>query len=149
MSRLEYRQLNAEKNYPVLCYFEHIDNDEIAARFACDYYIRDRLVYERTSCAVEPDGYVIYIRHDDEAQVFDEGGGGCAAMPNIRMELRQYKETAHYYPVIHVFEFKTNLEAALTLQADYIWWLGQEWRKSSTEIDEDRKVYVYYAEPVT
>jgi hypothetical protein len=147
MPRLEYRQLDEEKGYPVLYVYENIDNAEIAARFACDYFVKDRLVYERTSCAMELGGCVIYIKHDDEATVFDQENSDYSSLPNVRMELRQYKQTADYYPVIHVFEFKTNLEAVLNLQCDYLWWLGQEWRKVSAEIDEDRKVYVYYAEP--
>lgn len=149
MPRLEYRQLDEARGYPVLYVYEEIDIAEIAARFACDYFVKDRLVYEKTSCAIEPDAHVIYIRHDDEAEVFDTGNTDYSASGNVRMELRQFAETAVFYPVIHVFEFATNQEAALNLASDYLWWLGKEWRKSSAEIDEDRKVYVYYAEPVS
>lgn len=148
MPRLEYRQFTAGNDYPLLYYYEQIDDGEIAARLACDYYVKDRLVYEKTSCAIEPTGYVIYVQHDNEAAVFDQGNSDYSALPGIRMELRQYQEMTDFYPVIHVFEFVSNLEAALTLQCDYLWWLGKEWRKTSTEIDEDRKVYIYYAQPV-
>ncbi|HBS57774.1 MAG TPA: hypothetical protein DEA44_00735 [Firmicutes bacterium] len=148
MPRLEYRQLNEAQGHPVLYVYDDIDAGEIAARFACDYFVKDRLVYEKTSCAIEMEAYVIYVLHDGEAEVFDTGNKDYAAIPRVRMELRQYAETAAFYPVRHVFEFNTNLEAALNLQGDFLWWMGKEWRKSSTEIDEDRKVYVYYAEPV-
>lgn len=148
MPRLEYRQLNEAQGYPVLYVYDDIDAGEIAARFACDYFVKDRLVYEKTSCAIGAEAYIIYVLHDDEAEVFDTGNKDYTTTPHVRMELRQYAERASFYPLVQVFEFKTNLEAALNLQCDYLCWLGKEWRKSSTEIDEDRKVYVYYAEPV-
>lgn len=147
MARLEYRLLDEPGGFPLLYMYDRIDKDEVSLRFACDYLVKDRTVYEKTSCAIEPGTYVIYVKvaEDEEAAVSemappDYGGG-------IRVELREFKRWASHYPVVHVFRFRDDDDALLHLQSDYLTWEGVEWAKTSTEVDEDRRVYVYYAEP--
>lgn len=144
MARLEYRLLNESNNFPLRYYYENIDATEIAIRFVCDYFVKDGITYEKTSCAAEPLVYKIYMQ---EAQQQDwlENSSLVKTNNKLRVELRQYVENAAYFPLIHVFEMDNNVELLLFLQSDYVYWLGQEWQKSSTEIDEDSKIYVYYA----
>lgn len=145
MARLEYRLLNKTEDFPVLFYYEDIDQSEIAARFACDYFVKSGITYEKTSAAVEAGCYIVYIKKANlEEENLPQSNNNTQ---KIRLELRQYNENSNYFPVITTFNMKSNLEVLLYLQSDFIYWLGQEWKKTSAEIDEDRKVYVFYAVP--
>lgn len=148
MARLEYRLLDEKQDFPLQYYYDHIDGTEIATRFACDYLVKDGITYEKTSCAAEPPIYKIYIQEYPKQDWLDNHLP-VKADNRLRVQLRQYVEDSAYFPLIHVFEMATNLELLLFLQSDYVYWLGQEWQKSSTEIDEDSKVYVYYAVQVS
>ena len=145
MSRLEYKLLDEIHDFPLLYYYEHIAPTEIAIRFSCDYFVKDGVTYERTSCAAQPPVYTIYVQKAQKQDWF-ESGPSTNKGKGLKMELRQFLEDTAYFPQIHVFDFDDSLKLLLLLQSDYIYWLGQEWRKTSAEIDEDRKTYVYYAE---
>ena len=67
MPKLEYRLLDEAGGYPVLYYYQEMDAAEIAARFICDKFIKDGVVYERTSCACETLTYVIYVQETGKA----------------------------------------------------------------------------------
>ncbi|HWR42077.1 hypothetical protein [Sporomusa sp.] len=145
MARLEYRLFDEIEGFPVLYYYDGIEQTEIAARLACDYFVKEAVTYEKTSGAVEADRYVIYVKKavvQDESLPQPPNNGG-----KLRLELRQYVENSSYYPVITTLDMKSNLEMLLYLQSDFVYWLGQEWQKTSAEIDEDRKVYIFYAIP--
>jgi hypothetical protein len=144
---LEYRLLDEVKGYPLLYYYENMEKGEVAARFACDYFIKDRVVYEKTFCAIEANIYVLYVLEDKETKVFEQGVAPGQASDGMKLELRRFREDSAEHPLVHVFELTESQDALLHLLSDYLLWLGQEWRKTSVEIDEDRKVYVYYAEP--
>ena len=47
-------------------------------------------------------------------------------------------------PVLALFE-GAGVDLILHLAGDYFYWLGDEWLKTQTVLDEDRRVYVYYA----
>lgn len=146
MVRLEYRLLDPERGYPVLYYYDSIDKDEVSLRFACDYLVKERTVYEKTSAAIERDTYVIYVRHapDEKAVAYPD------AVPlrwgRVQLEVREYREETEHYPLIHTYQFLDDEDALLHLQADFLYLQDQEWEKTSTEVDEDRRVYVYYAQ---
>ena len=146
MARLEYRLSDATANRPLLYVYNQIDKDEISMRFACDYYVKEGVVYEKVSSAFVRGLYVVYVRSaaEESAAVADSAGGGAVG-PGIRVELRQYREDAETYPLLHTFRFADDDDALLLLQSDALEWNGREWTKSSTEVDEDRGVYVYYA----
>lgn len=145
MTRLEYRLLDDRGQYPVLYYYQDIDETEIAARFVCDYFVKDAVVYERQSCVMEPLTYVIYVKESQEAALEDKSAG--QQRKNIRIEIRHFSAEAENYPLLFSYEVKQNKEALLYLQSDYFMWSGQEWQKTSAELDEDRMVYVIYAKP--
>ncbi|MEF3305276.1 hypothetical protein [Paenibacillus sp. GYB003] len=148
MARLEYRLFDEERGFPLLYYYDFIDKDEVSLRFACDYLVKDRVVYEKTSCAIEPRAYVIYVKTAEDEQALASGTELPGYRGGIRIELRHFREEAAQYPVVHVFQFRDDDDALLHLQSDYLQWNGVEWEKTSAEVDEDRKVYVYYASPV-
>ncbi|MBP1765863.1 MAG: hypothetical protein H6Q65_2921 [Firmicutes bacterium] len=146
MARLEYRQMDENQTFPLLYYYEDIDLTEIAARFACDYFVKAGVTYEKTSCASQPPLYTIYVQQAEQQDWLDSGPS-IRSGKGLRLELRQFLDNTAYFPEIHVFEISNNRELLLLLQSDYLYWLGQEWQKTSAEIDEDRQVYVYYAIP--
>jgi len=74
-----------------------------------------------------------------------EGAGASALGGGIRIELREFREDASTYPLLHTFRYTDDDDALLLLQADALEWNALAWNKSSTEVDEDRGVYVYYA----
>ncbi|MGE5701287.1 MAG: hypothetical protein ACM32O_02055 [Clostridia bacterium] len=145
MARLEYRLLDEQSRFPVLYFYPLIDKDEVSLRFACDYFVKDGKVYEKTSCAIEHSTYVIYVKLSVDEQAYIGQPQPIGSHGDITIELRQYQEDASHYPVITTFRFHDDDDALLHLQSDYLTVDGREWEKTSTEIDEDRKVYVYYA----
>lgn len=143
---MEYRLLDSTGQYPTLYYYQDIDEAEISARFACDYFVKDGKLYEKQSCSLEPLGYVVYVtRSDEEITAFTENAR--QDKKHTRIEVRQFCEDTESYPLIFTYEIHEKKEVALYLLSDYFIWSGREWRKTSAEIDEDRQVYVIYAMP--
>lgn len=147
MSRLEYRQLDEANNYPVLYYYDDLDTGEIASRFACSNFIKDGVVYEKTSCAIEAMTYVIYVQEVGKAENVEGGGGVAPVGKGVRLEVRQDGESPSPGLMIQNLEFSDSMDVVLHLESDYLYWMGGEWLKTMTVLDEDRKVYVYYAKP--
>jgi hypothetical protein len=143
MARLEYRLLDEAKQFPVQYYYDRIGKPEIAMRMSCDYFVKEGQIFEKTSAAIDGGTYVIYVQPAVEEKVVDPSQK--AIWKTIRIELREYKEDSDYYPVIHVYEFRDEMEALLHMQSNFLYLYGKEWEKTSAEIDEDRNVYVWYA----
>lgn len=143
MARLEYRLLDEAADFPVLYSYDAIDSGEIAARFVCDKLIKDGAVYEKTSTAVEPLTYVIYV------QTAGQAPAPAAAPPadsrGVKLEIRQDWEGDSPGLLIEAREFTDAIDLILYLSSDYFYWLGDEWLKTQTVLDEDRRIYVYYA----
>jgi hypothetical protein len=137
--------MNAGIGFPILYSYERIDKDEVSLRFACDYLVKDGVVYEKMSCAIEPDTYVIYVQNAVNEQADGSRQAEAPYWNGIRIELRRFHEDALHYPVIRTFDYPDDDDALLHLQSDFLTVDGHEWEKTSTEVDEDRKVYVYYA----
>ena len=147
MARLEYRKLDEANHFPLLYFYDHIDKDEISLRFACDYFVKGKEVYEKTSAAIEPQAYVIYVKLSEEEQAVTYSDAAALRWGRVQIEVREYRENTDHYPLVHLYQFTEDDDALLLLQSDYITLGGKEWEKTSTEVDENRKVYVYYAKP--
>lgn len=143
MAQLEYRRLDEANDYPVLYTYAALAPAEIAARFACDRLIKGGLVYEKTSCASEPLTYVIYVK---EAGRAEPGGDTPPVAAGARIELRQDSSGDAPGQLMHTLDFTDGWDLVLHLQCDYLFWLGEEWLKTSLVLDEDRKVYVFYVQ---
>lgn len=144
MVKLEYRLLDEKNDYPVVCFYDAISEHEVMARFACDFFIRGGVIYEKTSCAVEPQAYVIYVLESgpaNSALVMHSANKG------VRLEFRQDEKCQSPGLLMQTYGYDSYIELILHLQSDYCYWQGAEWQKSSTVIDEDRMAYVYYARP--
>jgi len=142
MATLEYRLLDEAGDYPVLYSYPDIDPGEVAARFGCDSFIKAGKVYEKTSTALEPLTYVVYVKETGRAQP------AAAAEPagrGVRLEIRQDWEGENPGLLVEKRDFTDALDLVIFLAGDYFYWLGEEWLKTMTVLDEDRKVYIYYA----
>ncbi|TGV13697.1 hypothetical protein EN829_049640, partial [Mesorhizobium sp. M00.F.Ca.ET.186.01.1.1] len=97
--------------------------------------------------AIEGGTYVIYVRHSSEETAVDYAERPSVRWGSIQIEMREYRENTRLYPLVHTFSFKDDDDALLHLQSDYLYLNGREWEKTSAEVDEDRQVYIYYAQP--
>lgn len=144
MPRFEYRLNDAAQDYPILYFYENMDEVEAAMRFVCDYFVKDRKTWLKNASAVSGMEYVMYMEEvpTDSAE---SGNRAQKALPSgIAVEVREYREGALDYPLIHQFAFNSQLQALAHLLADTLMLFGQEWEKTSTEVDEDRQAYIYY-----
>nr|WP_320147847.1 hypothetical protein [uncultured Anaeromusa sp.] len=146
MARLEYRLLDEEKDYPVLYTYEGLSQGEVTARFICDRFVKEGKAYERTSCALEPDGFVIYIQPAANGRVLWSAVEKKTA--GLPLEIAACGSGLLSAQRQLVLSFLTYEEIHLQLLADYRMHQGEEWLKVSAELDEDRSVYVYYMEKV-
>ena len=144
MPRFEYRLNDAAQDYPLIFYYENMDEVEAAMRFVCDYFVKDGKTWLKNASAVSGMEYVMYMEEvpTDSAE---SGNRAQKALPSgIAVEVREYREGALDYPLIHQFAFNSQLQALAHLLADTLMLFRQEWEKTSTEVDEDRQAYIYY-----
>ncbi|MEK8131978.1 hypothetical protein WMW72_29125 [Paenibacillus filicis] len=149
MARLEYRlYTEGNETFPVLYQYDRLGRDEAALRFACDYFVKDGQVYEKTSCAVESDAYVIYVIQAEDERTMSWRRPDAEGPRGIYMELREYREGTADYRLVETLRFADTLDLMLHMQANYLYAEDREWERTSTEVDEDRETYVFYASPV-
>lgn len=146
MAQLEYRLFDEEKGFPALYHYNSIPKDEIVMRFLCDYFIKDGVVYEKTSNASEPPLYVIYVKPSLDEVPLPMNRPATVGMGFIVLEVREYREDYAEYPLILSLELNTLTDIALLGQCHYLMIEGVEWEQTSLEIDEDRETYVLYVQ---
>jgi len=148
-ARLEYR-LNSELHgYPVLFYYQKIGRPEVSLRFACDYFVKEKKVYEKTSCAIDRGTYVVYVKEAEEEKAFDVEPLPYVEVPRrkeVQIEMRLYSDEAAEYPLLQTLRFTDEEDVLLHLQTNLFYFDDQEWERTSTEIDEDRQVFVLYVQ---
>lgn len=143
MPKLEYRLFDQANGYPAIYYYDVIPREEIAVRFFCDYFIKAGKVYEKTSAAIEEPIHVIYVKECEDEFANNPKPVGLIG-GYVILEVREYREDTENYRLIQTLEFSDLLELLLYVQSNYIVLNDVEWERTSTEIDEDRKVYVMY-----
>ncbi|MDA8228237.1 MAG: hypothetical protein M0T74_11185 [Desulfitobacterium hafniense] len=141
MPKLEYRL--AEDGYPAIYHYESIPREEIAVRFMCDYFVKDQVVYEKSSTANEGNLYIIYVKRS-ETEVPYSIKPSKVGMGYVLLEVREVDDALEDYPLLTTLEMPDLMSLLLYLQSDYIYVNDLEWERSSTEIDEDRFIYVMY-----
>ncbi|EGW39536.1 hypothetical protein [Desulfosporosinus sp. OT] len=146
MAKLEYRLFDMENGYPALYHYESIPKDEIVIRFLCDYFIKDGIVYEKTSNAIEPPLHIIYVKKATDEIPIPVDHRSTVGQGFIMMEIREYREDAQEYPIIQNLELSSLTDLAIIGQCNYLTLEGVEWEQTSLEVDEDRRTYVLYAE---
>ncbi|MBC2723987.1 MAG: hypothetical protein HGJ97_15100 [Desulfosporosinus sp.] len=145
MAQLEYRLFDEQKDFPALYHYKSITKEELIIRFLCDYLVKDGIVYEKTSNALEAPLHVIYVKlaKDEKPLLINQRPRVSAGY--IVLEIREFKEDVNVYPIIDNVEFSTLTDLAIVAQCNYFMINGQEWEKTSFEVDEDRERYVLYA----
>jgi hypothetical protein len=144
MAQLEYRLFDEENSFPALYHYDSISKEEIVMRFLCDYFVKDGRVYEKTSNAIEPSLYVIYVKPSLDESTMSMKRPSRAGIGFIVMEVREYQEGSEEYPLLQSLELSTLTDSALLGLSHYIMLEGVEWEQTSLEVDEDRQTYVLY-----
>ncbi|MCL4441136.1 MAG: hypothetical protein M1609_11285 [Firmicutes bacterium] len=146
MAQLEYRLYDEAQGFPALFNYGSIPKQEIAARFACDYFTKEGTVYEKTSCAIEDGLFVVYVQASKEQQPMSSERRSFSASGLIVLEIRQFTAGSTYFPLIDKMEFSRLEDLLLYLQCNYLTLNATEWEKTSAEVDEDRKKYILYVQ---
>ena len=147
MPRFEYRLNDKAETYPILYFYESITDIEASMRFICDYFIKEGRTFLKTATHIEPEAFIVYVDELDPDQA--EASNATNALPpqGIAVEVREYAVGAAHFPVVHQFGFDNQVSAFIYLLTDSVNLFGTVWEKTSTEIDEDRQAYIYYAQP--
>lgn len=143
MAYFEYRLFAESKGFPVLFGYESMAAEEAALRFACDRFVKEGRVYEKTSAANEDDSYVVYV--EEKRNVPSPLSGPPLTGREIVVELREFADFANDYPLVHIFRCNDLTSALLYVMADYVYVADNEWLKIRSEVDEDRECYIIYA----
>ncbi|SFS33144.1 hypothetical protein [Marininema halotolerans] len=148
MIQLEYRLYDKIKSHPLLYTYENVDEEEVSARMVCDWFIKENQVFERMTVEMAPPRCIIYVRAAVEEEVINREVLTHPEWQGMRLEVRQFKETAMIYPLIETIHFTRTSSLRLYIQSDYVFLQDQKWEKTSAEIDENRRVFVLYVRPV-
>jgi hypothetical protein len=149
MAVLEYRLMTGEEKFRTLATYDRIEKEEVLLRFACNYLVKGAKVYETVACGVEADLHLIYVKWNPEETVIDLRVVFAPDWEGIRVEVRRFHEKWTEYPLVSRMHFHDPLDAVLQLQSHFLHVKGEEWEKISSEVDENRKVYVIYAQPTS
>ena len=138
-AHLEYRLNDENKHFPAIYHYNQIDLNEIFCRRMCDYWIKDRKIFRKTSCSREKDSFVIYVEEDADEELFDH----AEKYEHITLEIRLYNEEEES-PLLFTYDFMDHQEVLEWLGNDFIQLNEFEYEKITAEIDEDRSSYVLY-----
>lgn len=132
--------------------YHDISMAELILRFSCDYWVKGSRVYQlvNRSWEEETSTAIIDLKEDLEEKVIDSRIIFAPTWEGIRIEVRHYLEDAEEYqeyPLIHRLQFVDPHQAMVLLLCEHITLQKKKWVKVSTEVDENRKVYVLYVQP--
>ncbi|WP_226527664.1 hypothetical protein [Metabacillus niabensis] len=137
--KLEYRLNDDRNHYPAIYHYSFSDPYEIFCRRLCDFFIKEKKVYKRTSSSLEDEYYVIYVEEETDEYVFEQ----AESYTHVTLEVREYNEYS-VSPLIFTYDLYSHEEALSLIGNDYLWIEEEEYEKISAEIDEDRSTYVLY-----
>lgn len=140
--KLEYR-LNDEKNgYPLLYIIHEIDKPQLFVRKNCEYFVLEGRIYEAISTAIEMDCFVIYVE-----PVIDEFPYPDAPTKRpLGIEVRLFVENGERHE-IHFIDCFDHEDVMCHLDNTYFYFNKKEYERTSSEIDQDRRIYVLYVQP--
>ncbi|MBH8583530.1 hypothetical protein L2649_10175 [Thermoactinomyces vulgaris] len=148
MEKLEYHLMEDGEEISVLYEYPSVSKEEVMMRFACDYFVRGKDVFECVHIQADPPVHKIYVKRSEEEKVLDDRLRFSPTWQGIRMEVRHFDARWSGYPVVHCYQFHHAQDALLRLLGSLHYIDGQWWKTTSTEVDENRYVYVIYAVPV-
>ncbi|MFS0880328.1 hypothetical protein [Metabacillus niabensis] len=137
--KLEYRLNDEMKGYPALYHYDFTDPSEIFCRRLCDYFIKNNIVYHKTSSSLEDEYYVIYVEEETDEYSFSD----AKTYSHVTLEVREYQEYKES-PLLYTYDLYSHEEALSLIGNDYLWIDDKEYEKVSAEIDENRSTYVLY-----
>lgn len=148
MERLEYHLIEDGENISILYDYPSVSKEEILMRFSCDYFVKGKDVFECVHVQADPPVHKIFVKRSEEETVIDDRLRFSPTWQGIRIELRHFDEKWSNYPLVHRYQFYHAQDALLRFLSSVHRVDGQLWETTSTEVDENRYVYVIYAVPV-
>ena len=139
-SVLEYRLWEGNEQYTPLYYYEKIDLEQILARRECEFFVKNGVTYKQVSAALEGDICVIYVK------IFEEGpieSVHLSSQGDLMLEIRELNALKNH-PLVKTLHFERHIDILSVIGATYTFVDECEWLRDSTELDEDRMVYVLY-----
>lgn len=132
--------------------YHNITLEEIILRFSSEYWVKGNRVYQRINCSWDEEETVamVDLEEDVEEDVLDSRIVFAPTWEGIRIEVRHYFEEIEEgkeYPLIDRLQFVDPHQAMVVLMCDHIFLKKKKWIIVSTEVDENRKVYVLYVQP--
>lgn len=146
MPTLTYKLIDKENTFPSIYQYDYIDKDELALRFSCEYFVKDEVVYHQIDTVMSKERAEIYVEIDLEEKPFKYANLKGSAWGGIKVEFRKYMENESEYPLLEIREYHDDDDAILQLLSTLFIINGKEYSKTSSEVDEDRKLYVIYVE---
>lgn len=138
LSILEYRLNDETRNFPAIYHYTDISKHEIYCRRRCDYFIKEGVIYRKTSSLLEEDIFVIYVEKDLEEELFSH----APVYKQITLEIRLYNDEVS--PLLYTYDLKTHENAFDFIGNDLLQIGRNEYEVTAAEIDEDRSTYVLY-----
>ncbi|MBB6443914.1 hypothetical protein [Bacillus benzoevorans] len=138
LSILEYRLNDETKNYPAIYQYMDLNKTEIYCRRRCDYFIKEGIIYRKTSSLMEDNRFVIYVEEDTEEELFYH----APIYKQITLEIRfQHEEDS---PLLYTYDLNSHEEAFDFIGNEFLQIGRNEYEVTAAEIDEDRSTYVLY-----
>ncbi|NOU96300.1 hypothetical protein GC093_24200 [Paenibacillus sp. LMG 31456] len=141
MARLEYRLHHDPSE--LICHYDGIPLEELLIRNVSDWFIRGGTIYEKQSTEKQDSLHLIYVTPSD--QMAEQTIPAIDNAEALVVEIRQFEEELSDYPLLRLQHCDSLLDVLLLIQTETITLDGQKWAKSSFELDEDRKMFIYYA----
>lgn len=137
--RLEYRLSDDSSLYPAIYHYSQLDSSEFFCRRICDFFIKNRKIYRKTSSSREQDLFVIYLEEEMEEVLFEH----APHYSHVTLEIRLFSEEEESR-LMETLQLESHDEVLEYIGNDFIQFGEYEFEKVSTEIDEDRSAYVLY-----
>jgi len=147
MPKLLVRQWIEGSSLVIVNEYRNIPIEEILLRFSCDYWVKGQRVFQMAGRAMEGDTAIIDVEEDVDEKVNQPGLVFAPTWEGVRIEVRHYMEDVEEYPLIDRMQFADPRQAMAIFWSDRILLQDRRWVKTSTEVDENRKVYVLYVQP--
>ncbi|MGM7682385.1 hypothetical protein ACSVDA_09550 [Cytobacillus sp. Hm23] len=136
---LEIRLNDRYKDYPALYHYKDIDREQIFVRRECEYYVKDGIVYEQVSSALEDDRFVLYVNKIGD----DTIDPNTRVRENLCVEVREYRRIGEQ-KLLKIYDCRDHMDVLGYIGNTFIYIEGKEYKRSSVEADEDRQTYILY-----
>ncbi|RBW67823.1 hypothetical protein [Bacillus taeanensis] len=138
---LEYRLNDEFNDFPALYHYKNLEREQIYVRRECELFVKDGIIYQQTSSALEDDRFVIYVEETKKESPIRSG----PTYDNLVIEVREFKNIGER-KILHTYHCFNHDEVLGYLGNTYITLSQKEYCRVLAEVDEDRKAYILFVE---